>query len=69
MQTQNITEYRFSAEVIDFNLKKAESLQQKTAQAKSEKKACFRTDERYFCHDRDCIWWSECQQLIAEWLR
>ncbi len=69
MQTAKNTEYQFSAKVIDFNLKKAESIQQKSSQHKSEKRACFRTDERYFCRNRKCDWWSECQQLVAEWMR
>jgi hypothetical protein len=69
MQTEITPEYQYSTEVIDFNLKKAGAMQQKTAQIKSKKRACFRTDERYFCRNRNCDWWSECQQLVAEWMR
>ncbi len=69
MQTEVIAKHKFSADIVNFNLKRTESQLKKTSQNKSEKKACYRTDERYFCNDRDCEWWSECQQLVAEWMR
>ncbi len=69
MQTELMAKYKFSADIIDFNLKKNEAVQQKTSQNKSKKNSCYRTDERYFCKDRDCEWWCECQQLVAEWMR
>ncbi len=69
MQTEKMTEYKSSAEVIDFKAYKSGLMAAKTSFNKSEETTCFRTDERYFCHDRDCVRWNDCQQLIAEWLR
>lgn len=34
-----------------------------------EKKACFQTDERYFCKNHSCSCSDECKKLIAVWMR
>ena len=31
--------------------------------------ACFLTDKRLFCQDRNCEWRKECCRLIAVWRR
>ncbi len=30
---------------------------------------CFATSVRFRCEKTDCPWWSECQDLQAEWRR
>ncbi|HFD13282.1 MAG TPA: hypothetical protein ENJ32_12565 [Crenotrichaceae bacterium] len=69
MQTQTVSEYKSSADVIDFGEKRVALQQLKNSKNKNEVKACFRSDERYLCQDRDCSLWGECQQLVAEWMR
>ncbi len=68
MQTESVKDYRYTAEVIDFNSKKAMLIQQNRLEAKTDK-ACFRTDKRYLCRERSCNLWAECQKLVAEWMR
>ncbi len=41
----------------------------RTAPRSRKKPLCFRSDERYFCHRRDCPWRAECFRLVAQWRR
>ena len=38
-------------------------------QKASQQPSCFQSDHSEFCEDKDCIWSTECQKLIAEWMR
>ncbi len=61
-----ITNQAISSNVIHFESYKMGSGLQNSA---NTAKTCFRTDERYFCKDRGCGSWQECQKLVAEWMR
>jgi len=68
MQTAKRIEYKSTADIIDFEVqKKIHSIDNK--QKNTEKKPCFRTDERYFCKKTDCEFMQECKKLIAIWMR
>jgi len=61
--------YEYSAEIIDFKLKKTEMKQDNDLENDSRKRACFRTDRRYMCQESNCASASECKKLVAIWMR
>jgi len=63
-----IDEKDFSENFIEFKLKSVEKKREKTIEDDKEK-ACFQTDERYFCKDYECKSSGECKKLIATWMR
>jgi len=69
MQTAKKLEYDTSAKIIHLNIHKLERRREHALQNESEKMSCFRTDERYFCKDKECVSWNECKKLVAEWMR
>lgn len=69
MKAEKKVNFEISAEIIDFETGKILTGQKQTLQNKSEKKACFRTDRRYFCKRTDCACAAECKKLIAIWMR
>ena len=38
-------------------------------QKASQQRSCFQSDYSKLCQDKGCIWSTECQKLIAEWMR
>lgn len=62
-------EYNSSAETICLKITESGQKQEKILQNKSEKRACFRTSERYSCKETECGCWNECKKLVAVWLR
>ena len=35
----------------------------------SQQRSCFQSDHSKLCQDKNCIWSTECQKMIAEWMR
>lgn len=35
----------------------------------SQQRSCFQSDHSKLCKDKNCIWSTECQKMIAEWMR
>ncbi len=72
MQTARIVkknENNLSNNIIEFKFKPAVIQQQIKIKQQDTKKACFQTDERYFCKDTQCSCAKECKKLIAAWMR
>ena len=69
MKADEKPKYEYSAEIIDFNLKKVEMKKYSDKQNASEEKPCFQTDQRYFCEEMNCACAKDCKKLIAEWMR
>ncbi|MEE9339321.1 MAG: hypothetical protein V3U87_14690 [Methylococcaceae bacterium] len=72
MQTARIVEKNennFSSNIIEFKLKPVVTQQQVKTKQNDTKKACFQTDERYFCKNTQCSCAKECKKLIAAWMR
>ncbi len=46
------------------------SLSSKTLPTSEKKKTnCYRSDQRFFCHQMNCPLRRDCMKLVAEWLR
>ncbi len=41
----------------------------RSIQQASHQRPCFRFEQNMLCKDKNCQWSSECQRLIAEWMR
>ena len=41
----------------------------RTMQTERRTEACFLTDKRLFCQDRECEWRKQCCRLVAVWWR
>jgi hypothetical protein len=62
-------ESNHTAVIIDFKTRKIRQHQANSAQSENEEKACFRSNHSYYCQDTACDRWSECQKLVAVWVR
>lgn len=38
-------------------------------QLQVKQRPCFRSDNFMLCQDKDCKWRTECQKLVAVWMR
>ncbi len=69
MQIARRIGHDFSNNVIEFKLKPIATKREEETTKNDDKKACFQTDERYFCKDTQCSCAKECKKLIAAWMR
>lgn len=69
MQPAKKIESNFTAVIIDFETRKKVQRQRTLLNTNEGSPSCFQTDERYHCKDTECSSWSECQKLVAAWMR